>query len=418
MIKYSIIIPTHNRHNLMQKNIDYFGKFKACHIYICDSTIEVFNGEFPINITYLHMPNQRFVEKMATTLTAITTDFVAVCADDDFLIEDTVQHLINELDHNKYIMGLGRHLGFLPPSSSLFQLYTDRKMPTYNGDSSSLDRSKYYCSNYYMCLWAVFNSKVLLDVYLFLLKGRNYHDDLIEIIIFAFFTLRGNICTTNKFLGIREVGQPNSWGKRVGRFYMLQDEEINKNISNLRLKPNELYLETLIWTFVYAERKSFSNKKVQVKNYLEVSLHPYSNLISKYYLNNATYIKQKSSAKSFFPLEAFEDINLNEDKFKIDFLRAFYLQIDSLNKNEKYIIYGAGSVGKLVYSILKESVIAFVDKNIENQQTFIDSIPILSIQRIKEVKFDKVIICVNNSLEIKENLLNIMLLQDSQLIYI
>ncbi|MCG3679260.1 TIGR00180 family glycosyltransferase [Aliarcobacter butzleri] len=203
MIDYSIIIPTHNRHNLMQKNIEYFSIFKNCQIYICDSTDNIYEYEFPVNITYIHMPKKSFVQKMNLILENVETDYVAVCADDDFIIEDTVNEILEKLNHKNYAMGIGRYFGFDIPFNTFYPIYTQVNFSTINYKNSN-DRLIKYMKNYYMSLWAVYNKNILKKAYDILNKVPYINDNFIELVISITCANDNSIYFSNNILGIRE----------------------------------------------------------------------------------------------------------------------------------------------------------------------------------------------------------------------
>ena len=73
--------------------------------------------------------------------------------------------------------------------------------------------------------------------------------------------------------------------------------------------------------------------------------------------------------------------------------RDFVTHILSLKKaNIKVVLYGYGYVGKLVHSILGDNAVALFDRNCEYLNT-VNSIEVFPIDKIMDVKFDKVFIC-------------------------
>jgi FkbM family methyltransferase len=83
-------------------------------------------------------------------------------------------------------------------------------------------------------------------------------------------------------------------------------------------------------------------------------------------------------------------------KLNFDFSKQFnilYSQIEALkNKNEKYIIYGAGTISNLIYSILEENIITKVDQKSSFIDTIIKKDTIYNPKNIKNIQFDKIII--------------------------
>ena len=109
---YSIIIPTHERHNLLMRSIDYYQNFN-CNIFIADSSVKKLNYEFPDNITYIHLPGLSFVKKILEVAESVKTPYVCLSADDDYLLESSLQFGQDFLDSNlDYVSTQGRYLGF------------------------------------------------------------------------------------------------------------------------------------------------------------------------------------------------------------------------------------------------------------------------------------------------------------------
>jgi len=215
MIKYSIIIPTHNRQYLLKRNIEYYSNFQNFQIYICDSSVEAYKThEIPKHITYIHMPNKSFVEKMYLQLNKIETKYVSVCADDDFIMEHTTKEMILHMSKNNYVMSIGKYLGFDIPFNGFYEIYTDRKVPKSYRDPEKMLKS--YLSNYYMSLWATYEAKTIIKAYKILSKSKFSNDNLIEIVIAINCSLSGEIYFYNKVYGIREVNNSNSknWAKK------------------------------------------------------------------------------------------------------------------------------------------------------------------------------------------------------------
>lgn len=83
-----------------------------------------------------------------------------------------------------------------------------------------------------------------------------------------------------------------------------------------------------------------------------------------------------------------------KDKFNwIEILRKLVQQILVLKDEHcKIVIYGYAYVGKLVYSILKDSVTLVIDRNYEYLNT-INSVEIFPVDKILDIQYDKILIC-------------------------
>jgi glycosyltransferase domain-containing protein len=109
---FSIIIPTHERHGVLMRAIDYYQNFN-CNIFISDSSAKKLNYEFPDNIIYIHLPGLSFVKKILKVAESVKTQYVCMSADDDYLLESSLQAGERFLDCNlDYVSVQGRYLSF------------------------------------------------------------------------------------------------------------------------------------------------------------------------------------------------------------------------------------------------------------------------------------------------------------------
>lgn len=75
-------------------------------------------------------------------------------------------------------------------------------------------------------------------------------------------------------------------------------------------------------------------------------------------------------------------------------LRNLYLQIESLPSNNTYIIYGAGSIGKIISKLLKTDSYYFIDKTSNNMDRIISKGEIYSVSNLNNISYDYIIISV------------------------
>lgn len=109
--KVTIIIPTHNRPLLIGRAVAYYGKWD-CRIIICDSSTEIqkINKK---NIDHIHFPGEFFSQKIKHALELVTTPFVCLCADDDFLAYHGVLKGLEFLEMKQdYVSVQGKYVQF------------------------------------------------------------------------------------------------------------------------------------------------------------------------------------------------------------------------------------------------------------------------------------------------------------------
>ena len=109
---YTIIIPTNERHDLLLRAIDYYKNF-SCNILIADSSRIKINCIFPENIFYKHLPGLSFVEKIVEVAKMVTTPYLCMSGDDDYLLESGLAEGARFLENNlDFVSVQGRILSF------------------------------------------------------------------------------------------------------------------------------------------------------------------------------------------------------------------------------------------------------------------------------------------------------------------
>lgn len=123
----SIVIPTRDRPDYLARAMSYYAQFNSIQLIVCDSSLQPFNGEIPMQISYHHFPNAFFVDKIKTILPSLTSDHVVLSADDDFLLEPALLEAITFLSDNPtYVSVQGNYIAYYNLGKSLyyFPLYT------------------------------------------------------------------------------------------------------------------------------------------------------------------------------------------------------------------------------------------------------------------------------------------------------
>jgi glycosyltransferase domain-containing protein len=81
----TLVIPTHNRHDYLKRAIDYYKEFPSA-VFIADSSPTAFNLRLPgPDFNYFHLPGCSLTKKLSIVFNELQTDFVVMCADDDFI---------------------------------------------------------------------------------------------------------------------------------------------------------------------------------------------------------------------------------------------------------------------------------------------------------------------------------------------
>jgi len=176
------LIPTHNRPHFLRRLLTFYLQFPLGDPFlIVDSSDpssaaenldvigEVRNG---LEIQYLHT-KLPFIDKCAEGLRRVSTPFVVLCADDDFLFPNSVWQCQKFLQDNaKYASVIGRTVSI----DTTIPLWR-RKAKVLKGYSlehdQPLDRCRQMAANYCSNFYAVYRTETLLNNFLITLSNSD-----------------------------------------------------------------------------------------------------------------------------------------------------------------------------------------------------------------------------------------------------
>lgn len=98
----TIVVPTHNRHRYLPRVLEYYRDFD-CAVIIADSTSEAYplRQGIAATIQYMHLPGMGLTEKIGCALGAVNTPYLAMSADDDFLIREGLSACLEFLEQDR-----------------------------------------------------------------------------------------------------------------------------------------------------------------------------------------------------------------------------------------------------------------------------------------------------------------------------
>jgi len=160
----SIVIPTYNRSQYLNRSLDYWKNFDI-NLYVVDSS-EIYSKPESNSVTYFHTPHLNFAEKIFYILEKITTPYVALCADDDFISKSGLLSSIDYLEtHKDFSSAQGRMIGFYLNNDNSVEYY-----PTYISRMNfkvdhpdALSRIKRAMSEYMHIFYAVHRTESLKE---------------------------------------------------------------------------------------------------------------------------------------------------------------------------------------------------------------------------------------------------------------
>jgi glycosyltransferase domain-containing protein len=108
----TIVIPTHYRHHLLGRILDYY-KDCGIRILVADSSLDEFKEKDKFECEYFHYPDVPYVKKMIDIVRKIKTPYFVFCADDDFILVSSILKCVKFLnDSPEYSVAEGNYVRF------------------------------------------------------------------------------------------------------------------------------------------------------------------------------------------------------------------------------------------------------------------------------------------------------------------
>lgn len=206
----TILIPTHNRKEYLNRILDYLSKSEF-QIIVCDSSFEPFPylDKYP-NINYKYYGNISMMDKLLDGIRQISSKYTVMCADDDFVILSAIIEGADFLENNTdYVSVLGNFVSF--------QLCNDEVgvSPIYRhsiemdiNEETPFQRVSHFFSNYIQVFYAITNTKILIETYELVHKYQLFNYVLVELLMGYITTLNGKLKVLPVFWGAREDSIP------------------------------------------------------------------------------------------------------------------------------------------------------------------------------------------------------------------
>ncbi|AZO96311.1 TIGR00180 family glycosyltransferase [Halocella sp. SP3-1] len=231
--KFTLVIPTHGRLECLQRSIKFFTDLEADIIY-CDSALNKYNGQFAQNMRYIHLPGMKFESKLKNAFQQANTEFIAICAVDDFAIHDSLYRCAEFLNKNRqYATVLGRFLAFQYHFDGKFiKMNRHVKITDFN-DKDLKIRVKKYFENFFPVFYAMHKKNILIEAMDICEKCNFKNIVFIEMVLSILACARGYIKVLPYLWGVREYNPANS-GKRkyINRIY--QDRSIKVDFFKMK----------------------------------------------------------------------------------------------------------------------------------------------------------------------------------------
>jgi glycosyltransferase domain-containing protein len=139
----TLLVPTHNRHHYLDRILSYYKDFEI-NVLVADSSEKEYElGKLVSKtICYHHFPGVNLPQKLAMALKKVNTEFVVMCADDDFIVPNGILACLDFLKKRKdFASAQGNticyHKATVNDASIKFMpMYLDQLTFSINGDNS------------------------------------------------------------------------------------------------------------------------------------------------------------------------------------------------------------------------------------------------------------------------------------------
>lgn len=206
----TIVIPEHNRPLHLKRLLDYYLKYNFIIIVTDSSDKEFFYlNEYKDKIEYRHYPRAPLAEKINAIIDIITTPYVFMCANDDFIVPETVNKIISFLEINLgYNSGQGIYIDFDPFEKELEPSLRYENLLNENfNENDSIERLNHLMSSYFQFYYAVFRTAVFSKIYSSTIcnyKTVINNLCLLEIYVSCYAIIEGKHYIISELYGVRE----------------------------------------------------------------------------------------------------------------------------------------------------------------------------------------------------------------------
>lgn len=270
MKSLTLIIPTHNRQNYLIRSYSYYSNFNIKVIY-CDSSLNPCYLNPSDNISYLHLPKYSFSQKIIHVLEKVETDYIALCADDDFVLSNSINVGYEIISNNKNITTIiGNIVKFNEKFDNTF--FSNQIYESQSFNSPPQKNVEIFLSNYRQILWGMYKKEILTDSFRIINQLELNNDNFIELIISVVSAYNGEIRFLDCIWSAREISLNEHWATRhQSLFYYKTSKSIQNDINKFELLI-ENYTEQGVGRIAlssYLKATKFENFKFLIKGIIK-----------------------------------------------------------------------------------------------------------------------------------------------------
>ncbi len=223
----TIGIITYERHHYLERALDYYAAF-GVNVVVADSSKEYFKKKLPQHITYLHVPEMEYFQKIRHLLTQVTTTFIIYLPDDDYVTHQGMTTCYRYMEHHtECVVAKGQNIAFSVEQGQIkFTLKNSYQYLLWQElgfIKERLSRVKKILQPYSQLVYCLHRTDVLRDFYSLdfsWLKSVGFFERTLNI----YMAIRGEVAYLNTFFGAREVGNSR---QHEGYNYSLHHEVLH-----------------------------------------------------------------------------------------------------------------------------------------------------------------------------------------------
>ncbi len=172
----TVVLITHNRPAFLRRAVKYYSSL-PCRIMVLDSTLERPEGDFSA-VDYHHVPQFAYwgmQAKLAYGVEQLTTPYMVLAADDDFILHDSLTESVGFLHANPdYGMCHGYCLMYLSLAHGVNYYRRDKKVQEDYSSERAQDRVLDYMNQYIPPFYAVTRTDLMKNWHAALPPGTNF----------------------------------------------------------------------------------------------------------------------------------------------------------------------------------------------------------------------------------------------------
>lgn len=204
----TIVIPTHNRHEKLHRNLRYLDN-KGIDIIVVDSSENIFESAKFTSVRYIHNSDYKFSDKIVHACELAKTNYICLCADDDFVLVEKLERLLAGLPNSGTAV-IGSTVVFDEDFSGEFRYQRKINQSEFFDKGNSED----FFADYSQVLWGVYSTSVLWKAFSDIKALHFRNDNFIELYLSHYLIESGGIYRSKDFFSIREISPADHWGKR------------------------------------------------------------------------------------------------------------------------------------------------------------------------------------------------------------